>query len=128
MRAEASRHHPGAGVRWISDALPELATVTRSGISFDVILPASSLKAALTKPSRSSPMLDGLCRGVSLGPALPSDRLLSAAQVRIVEWWERAFTSENFAVRKRFWLEAVASLPSMNPTSGHAPVGGVARR
>jgi SAM-dependent methyltransferase len=38
MRAEASRHHPGAGVRWISDALPELGTLTRSGISFDVIL------------------------------------------------------------------------------------------
>jgi SAM-dependent methyltransferase len=38
MRAEAARHHSGAGIKWISDALPELATVTRSGISFDVIL------------------------------------------------------------------------------------------
>lgn len=48
---------------------------------------------------------------------LTSDRLLRAAQGRIVEWWERAFTSENPVVRERFWLEAAASLPSMNGRS-----------
>lgn len=38
MRAEASRIHPEASVRWVSDALPELSTVTQSGVSFNVIL------------------------------------------------------------------------------------------
>lgn len=47
---------------------------------------------------------------------LPSDRLLRAAQGRIVEWWERAFTSDSPVVRERFWLEAIASLPSIDPT------------
>jgi hypothetical protein len=52
---------------------------------------------------------------------LPSDRLLRAAQGRIVEWWERAFISENPTVRERFRLEAAASLPSMGGGSPSLP-------
>lgn len=38
MRAAAARLHPDAKVHWISDTLPALGAVTRSGLSFDLIL------------------------------------------------------------------------------------------
>ena len=38
MRAAAARLHPEAKVHWISDTLPALGAVTRSGLSFDLIL------------------------------------------------------------------------------------------
>ena len=38
MRAAAARLHPEAKVHWISDTLPALGPVTRSGLSFDLIL------------------------------------------------------------------------------------------
>lgn len=38
MRATAIQLHPGAGIRWVSDSLPALASVFRSGLSFDLIL------------------------------------------------------------------------------------------
>jgi SAM-dependent methyltransferase len=38
MRAVATRTHPEAGLRWIEDSLPALGVITRSGLSFDLIL------------------------------------------------------------------------------------------
>ena len=38
MRQEANRLHPDAAIRWIDDSLPGLATVSRSGLSFDFVL------------------------------------------------------------------------------------------
>jgi SAM-dependent methyltransferase len=38
MRDAAVRLHPDMGIRWIDDSLPALATVTRTGLSFDIIL------------------------------------------------------------------------------------------
>ena len=38
MRAAAARLHPEAKAHWISDTLPALGAVTRSGLSFDLIL------------------------------------------------------------------------------------------
>jgi SAM-dependent methyltransferase len=38
MQAAATSLHPNVRVRWIDDSLPALATVTRSGLSFDFIL------------------------------------------------------------------------------------------
>lgn len=35
---EGRRRHPHPRIRWLSDRLPDLATVNRSGMSFDVIL------------------------------------------------------------------------------------------
>lgn len=41
MRAEAHRRHPHANIRWLSDALPALEQVSRSGVAFDFILLAA---------------------------------------------------------------------------------------
>lgn len=38
MREQALALHPGANVRWIADALPDLRRVLRLGLSFDLIL------------------------------------------------------------------------------------------
>ncbi|MBD0273279.1 MAG: class I SAM-dependent methyltransferase, partial [Acetobacteraceae bacterium] len=38
MRAEAARLHPDPRIRWTDDALPDLAGVVRSGLSFDAVL------------------------------------------------------------------------------------------
>jgi SAM-dependent methyltransferase len=38
MRKTAARFHPDARVHWIDDSLPALNVVTRSGLSFDLIL------------------------------------------------------------------------------------------
>ena len=38
MRQEARRLRPASKVRWLADALPDLATLARSGVSFDFIL------------------------------------------------------------------------------------------
>ena len=38
MRAQARRWHPGLGVQYLPDRLPELARTIRTGISFDFIL------------------------------------------------------------------------------------------
>lgn len=38
MRKEARRRHPQANIQWQSDRLPELQTITRTGLSFDFIL------------------------------------------------------------------------------------------
>ena len=38
MRQEAQRRHPHANIQWQSDRLPELQTITRTGLSFDFIL------------------------------------------------------------------------------------------
>ena len=38
MRDAAARLHPDMGVRWIDHSLPALATVARTGLSFDLIL------------------------------------------------------------------------------------------
>jgi SAM-dependent methyltransferase len=38
MRAAAAQLHPEARVHWINDTLPALGTVTRSGLSFDLVL------------------------------------------------------------------------------------------
>lgn len=38
MRAEAQRRHSGAGVTWLDDSLPALASVYRLNAAFDVIL------------------------------------------------------------------------------------------
>ena len=38
MRAEAARRHAQPAIRWIADALPELASVSRSGMSCDFVL------------------------------------------------------------------------------------------
>jgi SAM-dependent methyltransferase len=38
MRAEAARLHPGSGVRWLEDRLPDLAATMRLGLTFDAIL------------------------------------------------------------------------------------------
>src|SRR6266566_4707798 len=38
MRAAAARLHPEARIHWIDDTLPALGAVTRSGLSFDLIL------------------------------------------------------------------------------------------
>ncbi len=40
MRQEAVRIRPVSKVRWLPDALPDLATLSRSGVSFDFILVA----------------------------------------------------------------------------------------
>ncbi len=40
MRQRARRLRPGSKVRWLADALPDLATLARSGVSFDFILVA----------------------------------------------------------------------------------------
>ncbi|RWP64137.1 methyltransferase domain-containing protein [Mesorhizobium sp.] len=38
MRANAARLHPDVPIQWINDSLPALETVTRSALSFDLIL------------------------------------------------------------------------------------------
>src|SRR3954468_7844177 len=38
MRAEAQLLHPDPRIRWTDDALPEMAGVVRSGLSFDAVL------------------------------------------------------------------------------------------
>lgn len=38
MGNAAAQLHSGAGLRWLSDSLPALATVLRSGLTFDLIL------------------------------------------------------------------------------------------
>lgn len=37
LRAEAERHHPSPRIRWLDDALPDLARVRRSGCTFDLV-------------------------------------------------------------------------------------------
>ena len=44
---------------------------------------------------------------------LPSDRLLRSAQDRVLDWWESAYLTEEFAVSNRFWQEANSSLPGI---------------
>jgi len=41
MQAEARRRHPLPAIRWLPDALPELAQVGRAGLAFDFILLAA---------------------------------------------------------------------------------------
>jgi hypothetical protein len=49
---------------------------------------------------------------------LPSDRLLRAAQERIVGWWQAAYReAENASLADRFVLEAAASLPGVEKTN-----------
>jgi SAM-dependent methyltransferase len=38
MREEAKRRHPNTRIRWLDDRLPELHTVNRLGLAFDLIL------------------------------------------------------------------------------------------
>lgn len=38
MRREGAARHPGLGIRWIDDRLPDLSAVHRLGLAFDVIL------------------------------------------------------------------------------------------
>jgi len=38
MRREAQSRHPEAKVRWLGDALPDLPTLARSGVTFDLVL------------------------------------------------------------------------------------------
>jgi hypothetical protein len=38
MREEAKRRHPDTRIRWLDDRLPELHTVNRLGLAFDLIL------------------------------------------------------------------------------------------
>ena len=48
---------------------------------------------------------------------LPTDRLLRAAQDRILEWWNDAYRENpNRTVAERFALEATVSLPGVAPT------------
>ena len=48
------------------------------------------------------------------GDRLPSDRLLRAAQDRILGWWQDAYWADpNHALAERFMLEAAVSLPGV---------------
>lgn len=38
MRREGAARHPGLGIRWIDDRLPDLSAVHRLGLAFDVVL------------------------------------------------------------------------------------------
>ena len=63
MRDEALRRHPGTTVRWIGDTLPVLDTVTRSGLSFDLILlSAVWMHVAPTQRARAFRKLVNLLR------------------------------------------------------------------
>ena len=47
---------------------------------------------------------------------LPADRLLRAAQDRILDWWHAAYRSDpQHPLAERFGLEAAVSLPGMAP-------------
>lgn len=51
MREEARRRHRSPRIRWIDDALPELARLTRPGPGFDLVL-ASAVWQHLARTSR----------------------------------------------------------------------------
>lgn len=42
---------------------------------------------------------------------LPSDRILTSARSRFIDWWGEAYLAENNVLNNRFWLESSASLP-----------------
>lgn len=44
---------------------------------------------------------------------LPSEKILSSARDRILEWWSNAYFEGPELVRQRFWTEARASLPGL---------------
>lgn len=53
MRSAASSMHPDPGICWMDDKLPELGRVTRSGLSFDLIL-LSAVWMHVTETNRTS--------------------------------------------------------------------------
>ena len=91
MREEARRRHPQANVQWQSDRLPELKTITRSGLSFDfILLSAVWMHVAPRDRTRAFRKLTNLLKpggalAISLrhGPAEPGRGMHEAAPAEI---------------------------------------------
>ena len=91
MRKEAQRRHPQANIQWQSDRLPELQTITRTGLSFDfILLSAVWMHVAPRNRKRAFRKLTNLLKpggalAISLrhGPAAPDRGMHEAAPEEI---------------------------------------------
>ena len=91
MRKEARRRRPQANIQWQSDRLPELQTITRTGLSFDfILLSAVWMHVAPRNRKRAFRKLTNLLRpggalAISLrhGPAAPDRGMHEAAPEEI---------------------------------------------
>lgn len=127
MRKEARRRHPQANIQWQSDRLPELQTITCTGLSFDfILLSAVWMHVAPRNRRRAFRKLTNLLKpggalAISLrhGPAEP-DRGMHEAVPEEIEKLARehgafvAFRGESSDLLERNdvrWTQLVVRLP-----------------